>query len=334
MNDELRDNLKRYDEIAGIILESKLDEFSSKMGQKPEDVDDETFDEYIQRSAMSEVESQSRKLEEEPDDRLGGMSMHEYIDELELDEKLEALEYCALHLDRDIPGCLIASIAEEDNHEKVKEYCANVIGDCAWCEGEHKDKDTLFEMEFQKVKAALKVLTQMKEPCFVKAVLDRFMSYSETTEFVADSIASYIEAFPDVSVPYLVKIISDNEDTGLEGPCEDAVIMLTTIGLEHPSEEIYESLRHAFRFMNNKIYAVICLANYGDKRAAALLKNYINRNTGSIDRELFYEMMSAIQNLGGDISDIHDPFGDFRKKMNPADSEGKKSRHAGYNGNR
>ena len=45
-----------------------------------------------------------------------------------------------------------------------------------------------------------------------------------------------------------------------------------------------------------------------------MFKNYINRNQDTISRELFYEMMSAIQNLGGDISDINDPFGDFQKK--------------------
>jgi hypothetical protein len=46
-----------------------------------------------------------------------------------------------------------------------------------------------------------------------------------------------------------------------------------------------------------------------------MFKNYINRNQKSIERDLFYEMMSAIQHLGGDISDIQDPFGDFQKKQ-------------------
>jgi hypothetical protein len=158
------------------------------------------------------------------------------------------------------------------------------------------------------------------------------MSYPQTKDFVADSIAGYIEAFPEVSVPFLTYIIETNEDTGLEGPCEDVVIMLTAIGKEHPSEEIYDALRRAFRYMKNKIYAVLCLADYGDKRAASMFKNYINRNQDTIDRELFYEMMSAIQNLGGDISDIHDPFGDFQKKMQQP--EKKPVKPAGYNGNK
>ena len=100
----------------------------------------------------------------------------------------------------------------------------------------------------------------------------------------------------------------------MEGPCEDLVVMLTNIGKEKKSEEIYNALRLAFRSMTNKIYAVICLADYGDDRAVPMLKNYINRHQTDITRELFYEMMSAIQNLGGDIEDISDPFGDFQKK--------------------
>ena len=177
------------------------------------------------------------------------------------------------------------------------------------------DEDVIFEMQFQKAIACFDVLILMKEPCYVKAVLDRYMSYGQTREFVAESIARYVEAFPEISEPFLIDILESNVDSGLEGPCEDVVIMLTEIGKEHKTEEIYQTLRHAFRYMTNKIYAVICLADYGDDRAVSMFKNYINRNQKTIDRDLFYEMMSAIQNLGGDISDIQDPFGDFQKKQ-------------------
>ena len=111
-----------------------------------------------------------------------------------------------------------------------------------------------------------------------------------------------------------VDTLKEHEEDGLAGPCEDLVIILTAIGKANNSEEIYGALRTAFRWMKNKIYAVICLADYGDARAVPMLKSYINRHQDTIERDLFYEMMSAIQNLGGDIEDISDPFGDFRKK--------------------
>lgn len=314
MREDIKELLKRYDEIGALILEQKLDEFGDKLDQKPEGVDDVTYEEYIQRLAKEETDIATDKLENEPDEKLGDKSMRQIWDEMSFDEKTEALEFSSLNLDRGVPKSLIASIATEPS-DMVRDYCGRIIGECAWTEEELSDEEVLFEMQFQKAIACFKVLIRMKEPCFIKAVIDRYMSYGQTREFVAESIAEYVEAFPEVSEPFLIDLIESNTDSGLEGPCEDCVIMLTEIGKEHKTEEIYQTLRHAFRYMNNKIYAVICLADYGDDRAVSMFKNYINRNQKTIERDLFYEMMSAIQHLGGDISDIQDPFGDFQKKQ-------------------
>ncbi len=314
MREDIKELLDRYDKIGALILEQKLDEFGDKLDQKPEGVDEATYEEYIQRLAKEETDMATVKLENEPDEKLGGKSMREIFDGMSFDEKTEALEYAALNLDRGVPGSLAASIATDDA-DTVRDYCGRIIGECAWTEEELSDENVIFEMQFQKAIACFDVLILMKEPCYVKAVLDRYMSYGQTREFVAESIARYVEAFPEISEPFLIDILESNADTGLEGPCEDVVIMLTGIGKEHKTEEIYQTLRHAFRYMTNKIYAVICLADYGDDRAVSMFKNYINRNQKTIDRNLFYEMMSAIQNLGGDISDIQDPFGDFQKKQ-------------------
>ncbi len=314
MREDIKELLKRYDEIGALILEQKLDEFGDQLDQKPDDVDDATYEEYIQRLAKEETEEATAKLENEPDEKLGNKSMRQIFDELSFDEKTEALEYSALNMDRGVPQSLVESIATEPA-DMVRDYCGKVIGECAWTEDELTDDNVLFEMQFQKAIACFSVLTKMKEPCFIQAVLDRYLSYGQTREFVAESIAGYVEAFPEVSEPFLISILESNVDSGLEGPYEDVVIMLTEIGKEHKTEEIYQTLRHAFRYMTNKIYAVICLADYGDDRAVAMFKNYINRNQKTIERDLFYEMMSAIQSLGGDISDIQDPFGDFQKKQ-------------------
>ena len=331
MTEEIKDILKRYDEIGALILEQKLDEYGDKIGQVPEGSDAASFEEYIQDVAREETEKAKQTLESEPDEKLGGKSLREYFDSMTLEEKEEALEYSAVTLDCGVPASLIASIASEDR-ESVRDYCSTVIGDSAWTEEELDDQDKLFEIEYQKVKACLDVLIEMKEFCFVQAVLDRFMSYHQTKEFVAESIKDYVVGAAEVSVPILMNIIEKNLEDGLEGPSEDIVIMLAEIGMALPSEEIYQTLRHAFRAMTNKIYAVICLAEYGDDRAVPLMKNYINRHQDTIDRDLFYEMMSAIQKLGGDISDINDPFGDFTRKSRKP--EGKQYGPAGYNGNK
>ena len=56
MREDIRELLKRYDEIGALILEQKLDEFGDKLDQKPDGVDDATYEEYIQRLAKEETD--------------------------------------------------------------------------------------------------------------------------------------------------------------------------------------------------------------------------------------------------------------------------------------
>ncbi len=309
------DVLKRYDEIAGLILEQKVDEFADKMDEKPPEDDDVTYEQYLHRVAMQETEEQSILMEAEPQEALGGESMNEYFEKLSFDELTEILEYCATELDRGVPNSVVQALVKYDDAKTVEDYARRMVRDSAWREEELQDEDKLFEMDFQKVKASLKILSGRRDASLLDDVLDRFMSYDRTHSFVADSIAEYIESFPDEAPAKLISRLEEHKEDGMEGPCEDLVVMLTNIGKEKKSEEIYNALRMSFRGMKNKIYAVICFADYGDDRAVPLLKNYINRHQKDISRDLFYEMMSAIQNLGGDIEDVSDPFGDFQKKQ-------------------
>ena len=314
MEQNVKDVLKKYDEIAGLILEQKVDEFADKMDEKPPEEDDYSYEQYLQRVAMKETEEQSLVMETEPQELLGGKSMNEYFAGLSFGELTQILEFCAIELDRGVPQSVINALVSIEDSREVEEYARRMVKDSAWTEDELKDEDTLFEMEFQKVKASLKVLAGRHDASLIADVLDRFMSYPKTHSFVADSIAEYIESFPDESTKAIIARLDEHKDDGMEGPCEDLVIMLTNIGKEKKSDDIYDALRVAFRCMTNKIYAVICFADYGDDCAVPLLKNYINRHQKDISRDLFYEMMSAIQNLGGDIEDVSDPFGDFQKK--------------------
>lgn len=263
---------------------------------------------------MQETEEQSLLMEAEPQESLGGMSMNEYFATLSFEELTEILEFCATELDRGVPASVVNALVSIDDAAMVEGYARTMVRQSAWREEEMDDENKLFEMEFQKVKASLKILSGRRDATLLDDVLDRFMSYERTHSFVADSIAEYIESFPDEAPAKLIERLKEHQDDGMEGPCEDLVVMLTNIGKEKKTEEIYDALRMAFRSMTNKIYAVICFADYGDDRAVPMLKNYINRHQTDISRELFYEMMSAIQNLGGNIEDISDPFGDFQKK--------------------
>lgn len=75
--------------------------------------------------------------------------------------------------------------------------------------------------------------------------------------------------------------------------------------------EAYLVLREAFRGMEQKQIAAICLGDLGSLRAIPLLRSYIERNYKSIERHLYYDILSSIQRLGGSTKDLPDPFGDF-----------------------
>jgi len=321
MDDAIKKVLAKYDELSKLILDQKMDEMADKMMDVPADSDEMSYESYLQSQVMEETESQMALMEDQEDDLLDGMSMREYFLGLSVDELLEIQRYCAVNLDGKEPKSLTEALvgkAESDDmvYEKLRNYAAETIGDAAWIEEELKDENKIFEMEFTKVKACLELLIELRDGSLIAAILDRFLSYPETRDFVADSIAGYVEAFPEVSVPFIIDKLDSNSDSGLTGPFEDLVIILSRIGKNQPSEDIYMALKHAFRYMKNKIYAVICLMEYGDGRAIPMLKGYVNRNKDTIERDLFYEIMSAVRNLGGDISDIEDPFGDFDGKKN------------------
>ena len=321
MDDAIKKVLAKYDELSKLILDQKMDEMADKMMDVPADSDEMSYESYLQSQVMEETESQMALMEDQEDDLLDGMSMREYFLGLSVDELLEIQRYCAVNLDGKEPKSLTEALvgkAESDDmvYEKLRNYAAETIGDAAWIEDELKDENKIFEMEFTKVKACLELLIELRDGSLIAAILDRFLSYPETRDFVADSIAGYVEAFPEVSVPFIIDKLDSNSDSGLTGPFEDLVIILSRIGKNQPSEDIYMALKHAFRYMKNKIYAVICLMEYGDGRAIPMLKGYVNRNKDTIERDLFYEIMSAVRNLGGDISDIEDPFGDFDGKKN------------------
>lgn len=321
MQDNIKKVLSKYDELAKLILDQKMDELADKMEEIPEDSDELSYEAYLQSVVMEETKAQTALMEDQEDELLDGMSMREYFDELSVEELLEILDYCAVTLDRNVPESVTDALVHkaemnDETYMRLINFAQGTVNNAAWIEDELRDEDSVFEIEFTRVRVCLDLLTKLNDGSLVTVCLDRFLTYPQTRDFVADSIADYVQAFSGISVPYIIGQLEKNAESGLEGPFEDLVIILSRIGKEEPSDEIYLALKHAFRYMTNKVYAVICLADYGDGRAIPMLKGYVNRNKETITRDLFYEIMSAVQNLGGDISDIEDPFGDFDGKKN------------------
>lgn len=145
-------------------------------------------------------------------------------------------------------------------------------------------------------------------------VLDRYCAISAPDEYLSDTVSEYVLNMGPAVIPELVQRIQNASIFLAGGPEEDLVVALASIGGRTQTDEIYQCLRGAFRKMERKVIGVLSLGDYGDGRAILMLKEYLRRNIHDIDRELFYETLTVIRNLGGDITDIEDPFKDFSKK--------------------
>ncbi|MBN1891750.1 MAG: hypothetical protein JW780_03145 [Clostridiales bacterium] len=159
--------------------------------------------------------------------------------------------------------------------------------------------------------SAVLVLGKWRDEDSVRPILDHFSQSRMPDEYVSDIISEYAESMGEMIVGALRRILDSAESIRSGGPEESLMVALSKAGAKHRTDETYQTLRVAFRKAERKIIGALCLGDYGDPRAVKLLKGYLDRNNHRIDRELFYETLTVIRKLGGDISDINDPFGDF-----------------------
>ncbi|HOO61283.1 MAG TPA: hypothetical protein PKV44_02510 [Bacillota bacterium] len=242
-------------------------------------------------------------------DAAGGDTARHFIETLSFDEMFEAF-------------CIAAQVIDDDSLPKVLENAVVAYGepmfdrllafvmDAPWKKTEGQAEED-FYMAFLPAGAAIRLLGKVEYEKAVEPVLRKFCSFPQTEEFVADSVKVMMVCAGQYSAPLLISMLENEADEDVSGPYEDLMIMLTHVGRRARTDAIYAALRATFRRMKNKVIAAICIGDYGDVRGIPLLKGYLDRNIKTIDRELFYESLSSIRRLGGDIKDIQDPFKDF-----------------------
>ncbi len=164
------------------------------------------------------------------------------------------------------------------------------------------------------VPAAIRLLGKWGTESSIGPILGHFCSAKSPDDYMADVIGDYAADMGDLIVPELRQRLDAAGAIPAGSPEESLLVALAKAGARNRTNETYNTMRAAFRKSERKVIGALCLGDYGDPRAIALLKGYLERNGRSVGREMFYESMSVIRKLGGDISDINDPFGDFRGK--------------------
>ena len=73
MRQEIKDILKRYDELSALILEQTVERFSDELETGSDDQDsDESFEQRLQQAATVATDEATLELENTPDEKLGG----------------------------------------------------------------------------------------------------------------------------------------------------------------------------------------------------------------------------------------------------------------------
>ena len=295
-----------------------FDEYNRVLGEVYDDLLNDVTDEATLASPQFQMHLENsviNSLQPWFSAKLEGLSAgtpEDFFDALvTLEDVMEVFMIAAEKIDGDLPDHLMLRVGAFGEASSAKILGMAMAHD--WSLQEDEDVPS-FRDKLAVDLAALRVLGQWQYEPAVVPVLDRFCALPEPDEYVADAVKAFTVAFEGIIVPELEARLSAPINPGLTGSYEYLTVYLTEIGRSEPSEEIFRSLKNAFRNMEHKVIAAICLGDYGDGRAVPLLKSYLDRHIREIDRQFFYETVSAIKRLGGNISDIQDPFRDFGTK--------------------
>lgn len=248
-----------------------------------------------------------------PSEDLGGMTPECMIDAITgLDEALRIFCMAAVRCDDDIPEYLKIRLGSFG--VSAAERLTGLALGTAW-ESAGDGEDLLSE-ETLCAAMALKILGEWGLEQTLEAVTDKFIATANPSEFIADAFKSYIEGIGESASPILVRKLNDAIDQSPEFTTahEYLLIALTTAGRTGSDDDVFSCIRRCFRSMDHKVIGAVCLGDYGDPRGITVLKGFLDNPTNKPDRQLFYEILSSIRRLGGQIHDIKDPFGDFSLK--------------------
>lgn len=270
------------------------------------------------QEALITAETEWFDIEQEA---LGPMTPRAFVQSLQSTEDiLEFIRTSALHMDEALPPELANILrAHADDLEPQLIEWAEQGHEIAFDGSENLPAELLLAMR------AADLLGKWRVPPSRSRLLDGYIRIDEPAPIWSETVQHYLEAQGAPAIDPIVALIdreherhrhadssaSRNGQTPLRErrEAEDYLLMaLTAIGQDAPDEHIYRILRRSFKETEPRLIPVICLGDYGDPRAVTLLRHYLIREAHMTDETTYYEIVSTIQRLGGQIEDLPDPF--------------------------
>ena len=224
---------------------------------------------------------------------LEGKTPVEYLKAVNsFDMFLEMFVKGAVICDDDLPGIFLDKFMKDDG--KAADALIEIAAESG---ADHNRNDMIVRV------MAVKVLGEYHVECAVEPLIKLLVSgEGEASELMSETIRDSLVC---IGYPALDSICNalDSEQNS-EDAVEYLLMALTEIGKKNPSDKIYQKLKENFLRSGRKIVAASCLGDYGDGRAVTALRGFLGKNQQELDRETFYEIVSAIRKLGGRVDDL------------------------------
>lgn len=302
------DDRERWEKLFLLYNKELSDTFDKVMAdcENEYQVNDACMQDRLRNHVLNNMQAWYNK----PIASFGNKTPAEMIDAIHtIEEAVSCVKIASFSCDDDLPDYLKIKLGSfgADSIDHLLEIAKTP----SW-EGDY-DSEKAPEEEILCAAMALRILGEWQVEQTLDEILAKFVGTKMPDELMADAFKSYIAGIGDAAVPYLLRYLEEAflRDDDLIGAYEYLIITLTLAAQETKDDKTFACLRTCFRAMPRKVIGAICLGDYGDPRGIAVLKGYLDRNEGKFDRQEFYEILSSIKRLGGDTSDIKDPFKDF-----------------------
>lgn len=208
----------------------------------------------------------------------------------ELKDVFDLFIYMAEHADDEVPFIVI---------EKLKNFEAEAVSALSKLANsrlENHDTDMVFI-------EAVSALGKLKLTDAVRTLIDLAYKVNDESSGL-DYIEEALKNAGDCTIEPILEVLEGKEMGNVE---KMLLYVLAFAGAGCKDDRIYKILRQAFRTMEDKMTAVICFNAYGDGRAIPMLRGYLERND-KIEKNLYFEIVGTIRNLGGKTDDFLKPF--------------------------
>jgi len=228
-----------------------------------------------------------------PLDALDGMTPAEFIDGISSFEEIAAaFNYGAVACDDEFPQIYtdrLHSFGGQAVDFVVKTACGELPA-----EEEHGFIPQIM---------AVKTLGRWKVTEAAEPLINALVGGHEAYDLLCETVRDTLVALGPSSIDVITARLDSGSDLS-ETAREYLLMALAEIGSKSKSDKVYSLLKKAFREMPDKSIGAACLAQYGDGRAIPALRGYLEKNHQNISKQTFYDIVSAVKRLGGQIDDL------------------------------